>query len=564
MKLKQIILTTFTLLLLASCEVTDLDLQEDINNLSVSQADANLLLNNIQLDFAGIYNGYSAPSRDIVRMENQFGQYPNIVDDVTLDGAGGEWAQSYQLFGNVALLQTIADQEDLPFHRGIGLVLQAYAYTMLVDYLDDVPFEQANNPLEFPFPELSNGETSIYPAIFGFLDDAISSLSIETQSIPNDLYYGGDRARWIALANTLRLKLFAQTRLVNPAESTAGINAIITSGNFISTVEGDFQFQYSTAGPPVDSRHPFFIGNYLPAGAGTYMSNSFMTLLKDSRAMQDPRLDYFIFRQTSLDPEGDFLPCDGNPAHDFCYIGDAYWGRDHTDDEGIPNDNGLRATYGLYPAGGAFDGRSITNITNAAIAAFEALTPEEQALTTEAEVVADALAEAFPAAVNSDNAGGAGIVPIFLSSFSNFLLAETALTIGTNGNPRALLEQAVRLSFQKTSGFLGSPTIEAARVEDYIQVLLSEYDSAADDAERLDIIMTEYYVAAFGNGVEPYNNYRRTGFPSSLQSPIFPSGDFPRSFRYPGVAIQNNSDNIPQRDLTDQVFWDTNPLGFID
>jgi len=528
MKNIQYILTIAVFALLIGCETTELDLTTDPNNLSLDQVDANLLLNDIQTTFVGIYNGYNAPSRDLMRMENLFGTYFNLVDVNTLDNAGGEWAQSYQLFSNVNILSELnaASGGELPFHTGIAQVIQAYCYVMLVDYVENVPFMQANDPLNFPQPEVDLG-SDIYAAMLTQLEDAVVNLETETANIPNDLYYGGDSSAWVRLANSLRLKMFLQTRLVNGPASTAGINSIVSDDNFISSPDQDFQFQYSSAEPPVDSRHPFFVGNYLVGGAATYMSNSYMFELLAGKSVVDPRLTHYIYRQTDTDPVDDFLPCDGSTIHDFCYIGDFYWGRDHTDNEGIPNDNTLRATYGVYPAGGAFD---------------------------------DGLGLS---AANSSNLGGAGIVPIMLSSFTNFMLAESALTLGTTGNARDFLNAGLMDSFDKVSAFDAGNAIDSADITAYIDVVLAEYDAATTDDERLNIVITEYYLAAFGNGVEPYNAYRRTGFPNNLQSPILPSGTFPRSFPYPNIVVNNNF-SVEQRAVTDQIFWDTNPADFID
>jgi hypothetical protein len=61
-----------------------------------------------------------------------------------------------------------------------------------------------------------------------------------------------------------------------------------------------------------------------------------------------------------------------------------------------------------------------------------------------------------------------------------------------------------------------------------------------------------------------YNAYRRTGYPD-LREGIIPVGPFPRSFYFPKAEIDTNDNpNLTQGVLTDQVFWDTNPAGFID
>ena len=79
----------------------------------------------------------------------------------------------------------------------------------------------------------------------------------------------------------------------------------------------------------------------------------------------------------------------------------------------------------------------------------------------------------------------------------------------------------------------------------------------------MDIIITEYYLASYGNSVEAYNAYRRTGYPSNIQIPINDDNPtFPRSFPYPDDAVDVNT-SLTQKANTDKVFWDKNPDGFI-
>ncbi|MDC1374838.1 SusD/RagB family nutrient-binding outer membrane lipoprotein, partial [Polaribacter sp.] len=71
--------------------------------------------------------------------------------------------------------------------------------------------------------------------------------------------------------------------------------------------------------------------------------------------------------------------------------------------------------------------------------------------------------------------------------------------------------------------------------------------------------MTKAFIANWGNGVEPYNNYRRTGMPLYIQPAQTENpGAFIRTFKYPSVAIDNNSNISPKADQTVKVFWDLN------
>ena len=161
--------------------------------------------------------------------------------------------------------------------------------------------------------------------------------------------------------------------------------------------------------------------------------------------------------------------------------------------------------------------------------------------------------------------GGDGIHPMMLASWVQFMLAESALTIGVTGNARTYLENGVRGHIQKVINFQSSETgfvAPASQVNAYVNEVLADYD-AADDAGKLDIIAREWYIASYTNAIEPFNTYRRTGYPSFLMDPIQPIGDFPRSFLYP-LSELNVNDNIQQKANNQvQVFWDTNPAGFI-
>jgi hypothetical protein len=81
------------------------------------------------------------------------------------------------------------------------------------------------------------------------------------------------------------------------------------------------------------------------------------------------------------------------------------------------------------------------------------------------------------------------------------------------------------------------------------------YD-AGSAAEKLAIVVKEYYIAAWGNGLEAYNMYRRTGYPSNMEPGLEPTvGVFPLSFFYPANSVTRNS-NMTQKDELDvAVFW---------
>jgi hypothetical protein len=100
---------------------------------------------------------------------------------------------------------------------------------------------------------------------------------------------------------------------------------------------------------------------------------------------------------------------------------------------------------------------------------------------------------------------------------------------------------------------------DAARITAYVKKVTDRFDAATSADERMEVIQQEYYIALWGNGVDAFNNYRRTGKPGKMSYTIAQAGgDMIRSFFYPSVLVNLNK-NVTQKTLDKKVFWDTNP-----
>ncbi|WP_299227452.1 SusD/RagB family nutrient-binding outer membrane lipoprotein [uncultured Psychroserpens sp.] len=531
-KIKLKIAALALLFIAVGCETADLEQLADPSNLTPESADPQLLINNVQIRFmsAIAYNednedGLNVRASEAVRMQHLFGAYSGPFS-LSATSQDDFWEDFYkETLIDIKSLIPIAEAGDLKGVVGVAKVIQAYTYVTLVDTYGNVPFTQALDGNENDAPAADDGQ-DIYTAMLDVIDDAISDLSTPGVIMPtNDLFYGGDAGKWIKAARTLKFKMYAQMRLVGDFSSE--INTLISQG-IIEDAADDLQFQYSTSALATgDSRHPYYSLCYDADGSDDYMNNYYMFLLKDDKGFNDPRLRYYFYRQIEETPTGDDLECEGEAGFNFCHIGDFYWGRDHGDDDGVPPDQLKRTTYGLYPIGGAFD------------------------------------ADNFQTVINNPGAAGAGIFPLMLSSYVKFLRAESALMSGTTGNPRTLFEEGVRASMTKVLEFNPGqvdPAFAAtqADVDNYVTFVLGQYDAAADNEAKLDVIMKEYYIALWGNGIEAWNNYRRTSYPSDLEPHVNVAGEFPRTFMYPAVEVSSN-ESISQKQVTEKVFWDTNP-----
>jgi hypothetical protein len=532
------------MVLATSCADKLDELLENPNAVNATTASPDFLLNRIQLDYQSLWFGVSDRGARLTRIINQGAAlYEAAYGPVSTNGT---WSNAYaNILADINFLLPLAETSNLQRHMGIAKTIKAMVLMDLVDTYGDVPFSEALDPSNFN-PKVDNG-ASVYAAALALLNEANGHFTIANSAgTPNDYYYNRNYTRWNKLVNTLKLKYYLNTRLVDAAASRSGINALISGGALLANGD-DFVFRFGTTNADPDSRHPKFAGQYT-AGGGDYQSTDFMHHLTVEKGFDDPRTRYYIYRQvltntTSVDEQecisqiapphylvGNFPYC--NPAGNR-----GYWGRDHLDPDGIPPDGLKRSAYGPYPSGGRFDNDS-------------------------------------GAPVNNINLGmrGAGIHPIMLAAYVDFMLAESALTLGTTGDPKTLMLSGIQKHMNYVRAFaVGGAegalinTFEpaatfTARVNNYLTYVGSQYDEQPNNDKKLNVIAREYWLSLFGNGMESFNMYRRTGKPERLQPALEEKpGAFVRSFLYPNNYIVTNTSAVQKQNLAVQVFWDKNP-----
>jgi hypothetical protein len=521
-------------------------LLENPNLPTATSADVDLYLNQVQLSANSLFQQSQNLGSALTRMTTFFGPtYTNAYSAQEFDGI---FSTAYTgVLKNVNVMIPLARAQGKFFHSGIGLVLKAQTLMTLVDLFGDVPFSEANLGVENQNPKVDKG-ADIYAAAISMLDSAIVDLGKPTVNNPITILYSQTtKAGWIKVANSLKLRAYITTRLV---DNTAGakIQALVTNGKLITTNADEFTFRYGTNQANPNNRHPRYNANYVASGgAGDYLGVYFMFALRFEKGIEDPRTRYYFYRQSTTSPGNiQEQPCafQSRPSRfsattPFCEIGLGYRGRDHGDNSGIPPDGLTRTVPGIYPAGGKFDcNEGVRTVLN-------------------------------------DGGKGAGISPIWMSFFTDFVLAEAALTTtGFTGNARTLFINGVTKSIARVMAFpaeLGVPTtnctsatavsaISATAVTRYITRVTADYDSAATPDAKLDVVLKEYYIALYGNGTEAYNMYRRTSRPRGLQPTILPNeGPFIRSFLYPSSFVNLNTNAKQKPDFAQRVFWDTNP-----
>lgn len=523
-------LTVFVLMA-ASCD-DFLDINTDPNN--PTDAPLSQILPYAQLSIANSFGNGSAGMSDytsqFVHQTTQRGEvnhYFIAPDDFGLVQA---WQGIYA--GALTDLRQIIDkatEEESWHYVGVAQILRAFTYGNLVDLWGNVPYSEAILGAESPFPSYDNGR-DIYESILDEIDEGIENLGKSSTLSPGaeDLYFGGNIAKWRKFAKTLKLKLYNNARRSDLYDASE-VNALITE-NDLMEADGGFRMEYGTSLSP-DSRHPLFQRDVASGDPANYVSPYFYLIMKGDGSLNpilegvsDPRIPYYFYNQLAPGEEAQ------NPTAfrdgDFVSI---WFGSFNIDPNEGFGQNRSQTTVGLYPVGGKFD---------------------------------DGEGGPVGPTVGLEGAGFQRLLPYFVSLY---IRAELALTAGAPGDPRALFESAMEASFAEVNEMAskaGVAAISADDIDEYVDEVLDRYDNANNNG-KLEHILTQKWIASFGYGMDSYADYRRTGFPRAFD----PSSDgnpntalirsYPRSFPYWTNELSINPNAPRQRNpAVDRVFWD--------
>jgi len=498
-------LLIFVLFIFSSCEKDFLNINADPNNPTTASEIA--LLPSAQISYAFAFAGeYERITATLVKqiVNRRYDRYALSPSD-----ASNAW--QFDIFGGALTdLSTIIKQgtQNGNWHYvGVAKLQRAYIFSQMVDLYGDLPFSEATLGAEKIYPVYED-DAVVYDKVLQLIDEGLADLNKSSAISPNanDLIYplttstnwvSNSLPKWRKMGNTLKLKLYNQIRLVDPNRARTAINSLLSASNSLITAESeDFQFAFGTSVAP-DNRHPNYQADYENGTRENYMSNYFNTLLTQ---LSDPRIPYYFYNQ-----------------------GTAFAGRIPGSDATAGSDANSRSLYGLFPVGGRYtSGAGTAATTNTALgnAPFRMLTNYMRA----------------------------------------FIVAEAQLTL--NNNPVAAssaLAEGIRAAFAKVNSFAvasSAPAILQPAIDAYVTARVTEFAAAANDTERLRIIMTQKYIAQFGTGVESYTDYRRTGFPAigTIPSPL---GAFPLRLFYD--LQEFGGPNAPtQLPVTTPIFWDIN------
>jgi len=363
-------------------------------------------------------------------------------------------------------------------YAGIAKILKVYLYSALVDVYAQVPYSEA---IITNYPHFDEG-ADIYKSLFSLLDEAIANLN-DTKA-PNeltpgadDLIYGGNMKEWTKAANTLKLKMLNQVRLVQNVGTDV---QTLLGQDLISNFSESLMLKFNSTSTP-DNRNPAYADTYEASQKTKYISPWFYEILMGYNpnifnGNKDPRLPYYFYNQVKA------TTSIANPAEyrDGGFIS-IYFGSDGPNRD---NSQDGTMTVGVYPAGGLYDDGGATKVTGKS---------------------------------------STGAAPFRMITYADLLFIKAELMQAgiISGDVQSTLQSAIQEAFSQVdqvvtmvnNGQSAPKVATAAATTTYISNVMSEFNAANSD-KKMEIIITQKWISEFGNGFESYNDYRRTGYPT--------------------------------------------------
>ncbi|PIA79330.1 hypothetical protein BFR04_00295 [Gaetbulibacter sp. 4G1] len=427
------------------------------------------------------------------------------------------WNRIYgQIMSPAAQVTKVAIAEDYPVFVEWAKLIKILGMSRLTAYHGPVIFTKFGEE-----PATYDSEPVLYNAFFTQLDEiqAVFNANMDYTGLGKfDASYGGNIAQWNKLVNSMRLRLAIRLSKVDPAlAKTQGEKALSEPGGLIETNGDNFMVSlYGAVFPPVT----------ISFGWGdTRMSASMESILI---GYDDPRISKFF------DPATDDTLYPDHPGHPY---------------------KGIRNGAELVAKG---DRLSYSNISS------DFKTVESRRFFTAAEVKflkAEAALRGWAGAGTAQENYEAGVNASFedwgAGGAAAYLADNTSLPIDYD-DPKA-----------------------TGAVNDFVTRITNTvaWDEAADNEIKLEKIITQKWINAYTNSIEPWVDHRRTGYPklpynykndSNSDWGVIPADDFLRRQVFLTSQRENNAASVAEAtgflggpdEIGTRLWWDTGGPNF--
>ena len=239
-----------------SCEDLNEDINSNPNDILITDVEDRLFLTgsqlaNIQMQLghlnriSGMYSGQLIGFTSLYA--NIYGYSLSTVE------SNSEWNALY--VGVLTNMRQIQENSSNTLLVGISQIIEGHAFGTAASLWGDIPYSEAgNSEIEDP---VFDPQVQVYAQAIARLDEGIAALgSAPAGQIPEDILFEGDKAKWIAAANTLKARFYLHQKDYS--------NALTAAQSGISNASGDMR--------------------YRPGNSVSGATNLFWTILAGSRA----------------------------------------------------------------------------------------------------------------------------------------------------------------------------------------------------------------------------------------------------------------------------------------
>ncbi len=415
---------------------------------------------------------------------------------ITNSDVNNVWSSIYAtILADIAQLIPQAEKNSSPYYAGVGRLLKSYVYQLTVDAWGDVPYSEASKFGGNFFPKYDDDEM-IYKDLIKTIDTAIANLN-EPQSVfkPN------------------------QNTTIYPGKWDVVKNNWI---KFANTLKLRIYIHYTKKDPVFATTQ---INALINSGAVFMTSNAdnFEMNFLSEAARQNPitSIEGGQFRNSFFPNRFivDMMNNTADPRRPIYFVPFPY--------------NSSPATY---------KGASVLDNSSVAYSRLNTFLKGD-ALVGNVVVNVDGT-------ITDASIKWSGNAPTRLLTFAeyNFIRAEAALVLNAPGDAQQFFEAGIRASMNETG-------VATADVNTYVN---ARGTLSGTNEQKLEQIINEKYVANFGVLMEPWNDWRRTGYPAIQPLPLSVAvyDKVPTILVYP-LSETSSNPNTPARDnMLQRVFWD--------
>jgi len=231
---KQLSILLLTFFVLTACEKQLLRQDELLQKRdAVESATPNLLLSSVIQQTAFAYQYEGGVGNRTLSATVQYMQGNRSSDDNIHKSFTKPKSDLYGITAPIKLVQAAIDDMHalgLKSHEGIFLIFKSLLWSTATDLYGDIYYTEGLRGQDGILFPVFDDQKDVYPALIQNLKDATLLLSSGTDAIDKtyDILYGGDKAKWIKFANSLRLRLLmrASKNLSGAATEIAAVAAL--------------------------------------------------------------------------------------------------------------------------------------------------------------------------------------------------------------------------------------------------------------------------------------------------------------------------------------------------